>query len=82
MAQGDDVDEVAHQPAWLNEDGSAEDHAAANGGAGPIGPVHERAASNGAADFIGLEGAVQGLETISLHACTSYFISSPVFQPL
>ena len=54
-AQGDDVDEVAHQPAWLNEDGSAEDHEAANGSAGPAGPVHERGASNGAADFIGLD---------------------------
>ncbi|BDA41202.1 AP-2 complex subunit alpha-1 [Coccomyxa sp. Obi] len=61
--EGDDVDEVAHQPAWLNEDGSAEDHAAANGGAAPAGPVHERAASNGAADFIGLEVTHNGADS-------------------
>ncbi len=60
--QGDDVDEVAHQPAWLQEDGS-EDHATADGGAAAAAGVgalslHERAVSNGAADFIGLDNGV------------------------
>ena len=53
------MDEVAHQPAWLQEDGS-EDRATADGGAAAAAGVgalllHERAASNGAADFIGLD---------------------------
>jgi hypothetical protein len=57
-AQGDDVDEVAHQPAWLQDD-APDDCAAADGteAAAGIGnlSLHERAASNGAADFIGLD---------------------------
>lgn len=57
-AQGDDVDEVAHQPAWLQDD-APDDRAAADGteaaaGVGNL-SLHERAASNGAADFIGLD---------------------------
>ena len=57
-SQGEDTDEVQNQPAWLRDDSANEDGPAENGGLPSLAglPAHERSASAGAADFVGLAG--------------------------
>jgi hypothetical protein len=63
-AQGEDNDEVQNQPAWLQEDGAtngpSDDGASTPSPAPHSAPGHERGLSNGAADFIGLDGSANG----------------------
>ena len=58
-AQGEDTDEVQNQPAWLREDAQDDQAPAENGGPPSLADLslHQRNASAGAADYLGLGGA-------------------------
>ncbi|CAK0759184.1 hypothetical protein CVIRNUC_002678 [Coccomyxa viridis] len=55
--EGEDTDEVQNQPAWLRDDAQEDHIAAENGGPPSLADLslHERNASSGAADFVGLD---------------------------
>ena len=58
-SQGEDTDEVQNQPAWLREDAQDDQAPAENGGPPSLADLslHQRNASAGAADYLGLGGA-------------------------